>query len=413
MISGKVSDVEDRYRKALDAAGAFACGRAMPVFVFAPLGGGRPSAGGAAGAVPAALHFSADGTVLLTEALILDRLGVVSMPAIVSAKSLVFLGSAGSETKSAADAEADTKKEDANVRDKYMVTLLSLTEGAAGVWVAEISYDDKTYNVDPDELGPPPKAAAIAKPQQITTLPEFNWEDELHFTTRCAAEYALVNANIMTFDAVASVDVELVGGKDKSPYDLRVRVTKDFKVGKLYLVPYLGFAPRVLHAATDADELRKYDAAAKNVVGTSLIPRALVEVQAVEVATPRATTGQPPAKRRKYIKPENFFAVSPLFFAKPPRTADVLRNFPPFWAVTKTGESKKVNMVVEAVPFETIPAQPKGVAMPSPTKKSLFTVTVHCMRNTRALKAGELLCISLMDEMGVEGEESSGAEDDA
>ena len=48
VISGKVSDVEDRYRKALDAAGAFACGRAMLVFVFAPLGGGRPSAEGAA-----------------------------------------------------------------------------------------------------------------------------------------------------------------------------------------------------------------------------------------------------------------------------------------------------------------------------------------------------------------------------
>ena len=85
----------------------------------------------------------------------------------------------------------------------------------------------------------------------------------------------------------------------------------------------------------------------------------------------------------------------------------VTESLSPFWAVEKTFQPRDVNAAIESLVFE-MPnmAALGGVKIPTAVKKALWCVEMDCVTNTKKLKIGDYIRISVMEPNEFDEEEA-------
>ena len=144
-------------------------------------------------------------------------------------------------------------------------------------------------------------------------------------------------------------------------------------------------------------------------------------VVAKEASTARSSkgeekgTGKGKGKRlRERRNQSKFYANSPLFYAKQgvEKREHVTESLSPFWAVEKTFQPREVNAAIQPVAFE-LPNMVAlgGVKMPTQAKKPLWCVEMDCVINTKNIKIGDYIRISVMEPNEFEEEEADEEEE--
>ena len=183
--------------------------------------------------------------VQITDALVLQRLQLSSLPAQVRVRTLEFLQEAED------DAELDEVEDEPDAKrrrvDMYSATLeaVELDSAYPSGFSAHISYRGSTYVVDSDILIPD-EAKCEKVIEAINELPPFEWDNLPNVSTRRVAETVLDQVFMPTFESVRNVTVEQYGDQHVLPYKLRVKAERDFKQNELV------FSPFSLHATAES-----------------------------------------------------------------------------------------------------------------------------------------------------------------
>ena len=179
------------------------------------------------------------------------------------------------------------------------------------------------------------------------------------------------------------VEVLVMSEATKLPL-IQARATRDFKKASLLLVPYAGSL-----FDRSSEDPKKMDADRK------LLDKAmLVHVMArVRCEKPKHATGGAGA----LIKPESvsrtFCIASPLLEAKKPMSRETcFKNLAPFWAVLRDpAADHNLSLAIEAFDVSGFP--PTILKFPTFQRGHKFVVWLPVMRNTRAIRKGEVLTI--------------------
>ena len=393
---GQLAEIEFKYRDALVEAGAF--DEPLPDHIWhrekkAPAA--VPSDPATPACIDPTMVSSLESEcvfaqrVLVTEAMVMQRLKVLQYPSPVRLRDLTCItdteaGASSSQQGRKAAGEDITAEATSGL---YNAVLNELTkdENAQSGWIAKISFAGENYSVDSDVLLPPEKHVKEPVTEQITRLEPFDWDSMQGAVMRNIAKYALDQVFFMTFDVQKGVVIEHVGHPNTLPSKLRVKTTREFKAGELLLAPYslLDF-PTCLVEKDDFLKLKKYKEADTTQMDAYCPPRAFIKVMSKDKSSDTGAT---------------FYITSPRFLTKEKLhkgTATV--NMSPFWALNGTALLPKVNMALETVLFDETPMIAIGAKVPNPIKKPLWTVAVQCARNVRKISTGEYLHLSLMQD---------------
>jgi hypothetical protein len=283
---------------------------------------------------------------------------------------------------------------------------ITFTSGVKGC----INYACEPHWVDSDLLAKfvPEKEKASVK---IVQLEPFDWDILAAPAMRRIAAYALDALQVQCYESVRNVALERFQEADAKkilPEHMQVKALKDFKVGEVVLSPF-GMRDGCL-LSIDDPQCKKYEHCDHTLMKGKCVPRAWLRVQSKEDKRkkPKAESGQEgevarPVRSSFYIVNPRFFVRETLKSSPNDSTAGQLKTdlkFSPFWAVDRTSSSRDCNMCLEKMLFEVPSLTSLGNKMPSASKKAMWNVVVQCATNTRKIRKGEVLYLSLMDDIG-------------
>ena len=395
-------------------------------------GVGKAASASSSGDTSSVAELAAANPGQLSEAFILNRLKIKTLAAtpIVRLLNLNFLRNEVEEIKVELSENDKATKPEANPGPSLYEALLHELKPDntfSSGWMAKIRYGVEMYDVDSDIL------TAVSRPddspkenQNHLVLTPFDWDKIGPFTTLRVAENSLVQVLFLCYDSIKGVQIEQISKvKDlpckELPVKLKVKAKKDFKVKELVLPPALHLRRDNLLTFFDDVQGQMFQKPDKAQMDLNLLSRARVTVIAKEASTARSSKGEEkgtgkgkckkPRERRNQSK---FYANSPLFHAKQgvEKGEHVTESLSPFWAVEKTFQQREVNAAIEPVVFE-LPnmAALGGVKMPTQVKKALWCVEMDCVTNTKKLKIGDYIRISVMEPNEFEEEEAEEEEE--
>jgi hypothetical protein len=423
-MRGQFGDIEGKYRSAFVDAGI--CTEAALPSQHHPREqkqgpSGTTASKSQSGVTPAAIVHSHAASVdsvgqemCLSKENVLHRLQIDALPECIQLRSLDFLlGEAQAEGGAeAADLAKDhIKAYAAQGRDggHYKAQLQELESDSQqpSGWSGTILYANEKFTIDSDLLAPRTKEELPEAKDVIRVLENFDWDVFPDKVLQRIAAHALDQAFAMSFDAVRGVAVEQYGKDERAvkdgtdlPAKFRVKALQDFKIGELVLTPYSLFedaAVPLLTRSSDVAASQKFQEPDTSQMEPNSLPRVFIKVLAKEKKS-RIAIQEPDTSQRSQQTRETFYVNSPLFGARLgiKRHKLATNNMSPLWALTRTSSTKDVNMELVVKCFDVAPMQEVGGKMPSAFKKPMWAALVQAAANTRKIKKGDILHLSLM-----------------
>ena len=276
-----------------------------------------------------------------------------------------------------------------------------------------IEYACELHWVDSDVLAkflPEKKKASVTV--KIVPLEPFDWDTLAAPAMRRIAAYVLDALQVQCYESIRNVAVERFEEEDTKkilPDHIQVKALKDFKVGEVVLSPF-GMREGCL-LSIDDPQCKKYEQCDLLLMKRKCVPRAWLRVATKEDKRkkPKAEPGQEGEGAQHFQS--TFYIVNPRFFVRETLESsphDSTRKqqlktdlkFSPFWALDRTSSSRDCNMCLQKMIFDL----PSPIAckskMPSAPRKAMWIIAVQCATNTRKIRKGEVLSLSLMDDIG-------------
>ena len=376
--------------------------------------------------------------VCITESMIMDRLGITELLATVALANLEFVkdptahaegtqSQEPSDTQVESQEEVPTKEEPQEASadgvglreppakrlkaELHQASLISLRNDPAtdSKWLATIRYGLENFNVDSDILLQPEQKQPPKPESTYAHLPKFSWAKQNSVAPRHIALQALDQLCIMCKDSLDHVRIELEEKPDGGKASIvRAIAEKDFDVSKLVLPPWNSIdLDKTLISHSGG---KKPKTQAKNDSSSSMKSSRLRVILAKkdDKRLRRSRGGDAEPKDKPLWTKEGFLAMSPLERVAAAKDRNKYGCISPFWAIQSTTKSSDVNIKTEAVPFNfTHMAPADGFKVPNCLKRPTYSVSIECAVNTKKIKKGDQLCVSIM-----RGEEDESETDD-
>ena len=376
--------------------------------------------------------------VCITESMIMDRLGITELPATVALANLEFVkdptahaegtqSQEPSDTQVESQEEVPTKEEPQEASadgvglreppakrlkaELHQASLISLRNDPAtdSKWLATIRYGLENFNVDSDILLQPEQKQPPKPESTYAHMPKFSWAKQNSVAPRHIALQALDQLCIMCKDSLDHVRIELEEKPDGGKASIvRAIAEKDFDVSKLVLPPWNSIdLDKTLISHSGG---KKRTTQAKNHSSGSMRSsrRRVILAKKDDKRLRRSRGGDAEPKDKPLWTKEGFLAMSPLDRVAAAKDRNKYGCISPFWAIQSTTKSSDVNIKTEAVPFNfTHMAPADGFKVPNCLKRPTYSVSIECAVNTKKIKKGDQLCVSIM-----RGEEDESETDD-
>ena len=370
--------------------------------------------------------------VCITESMIMDRLGITELPAIVALANLEFVKNPTehaegtqslepSDTQVESQEEVPTKEEPQETApdgvglreppakrpkaELHEASLISLRSDPAtdSKWLATIRYGLENFNVDSDILLQAPQKVSPVPESTYAHMPKFSWAKQNSVAPRHIAVQALDQLCIMCKDSLDHVRIELEekpggGGNNGNKSSIvRAIAEKDFDVSKLVLPPWNSIEldkTLISHSGGKNSKMQ-----AKNDSSSSMIKSSRLRVIPAknDKRLRRSRGGDAEPKDKPLWTKQRFLAMSPLDKVTAAKDLNKFGCISPFWAIRSTTKSSDVNIKTEGVPFNFIHMAPvDGFKVPNCLKRPLYSVSIECAVNTKKIKKGDQLCMSIM-----------------
>ena len=189
---------------------------------------------------------------------------------------------------------------------------------------------------------------------------------------------------------------------------LRVIALKEFDTRKLVLPPWIGIEANRLLISKKEEQMpmatKKQSKKDSSDDHPTTIKSARVRVMPKkDDRRPKRSRGGDAESSEKLLwNGEGFVAQTPLREKMDP---DTYGSISPLWALNLTNKSCDVNVQMDFVTFDFSHMAPTdGFKMPNVFRRPTYSVSIECAVNTKKIKAGDVLCISVMRCGGDESE---------